>query len=209
MNNLSDNSILIIIYFIVPGVLSYTTYVAIIGAPRRLREYSLLKWFIFGTYYNIVWYIILSIQGVSNLSDMFQSRTTGDFALRLFVSPLLFGIILALLSKMNLIRGMLNKFGIPVLHPALSAWDYVFINRNPCWIMITLIDGNNVYGYFGLNSSVSSDPDERDIYIEQVYTYDEDGEIIEDPHYDGMLIDSSQIRTIEFWSLEDGAKNNE
>jgi len=56
-------------------------------------------------------------------------------------------------------------------HPVPTAWDYKFSNLGTRYVIIDLKDGSIIYGKYSNNSFSSSIPEERDIYIEEVYTY--------------------------------------
>ncbi len=53
----------------------------------------------------------------------------------------------------------------------------------------------------GSDSFVSSDPTERDIYIQQIYDIDDPNNW--NPRNHGVLITGGEISTIEFWQLLD------
>ena len=69
------------------------------------------------------------------------------------------------------------------------------------WVLVTLRNGTRFAGYCGPDSFMSSDPDNRDLYIQWVYDIDDDsgwcprGE-------NGVLIAAGEISTIEFWPAE-------
>ena len=65
-------------------------------------------------------------------------------------------------------------------------------------IIVTLTDDTKIKGWFSTNSFASSDSEERDLYIEDLY-YDE-GEQgwIEDTDSNGIYISKDQIKFIEF-----------
>ena len=65
--------------------------------------------------------------------------------------------------------------------------------------MATLTTGQSVAGFFGANSFASSDGDERDIYIEEEYSVDDEGKWVPRPAKIGILIPMKEIRNIEFW----------
>ena len=44
----------------------------------------------------------------------------------------------------------------------------------PQWVLVTLKDGTRFAGYCGPQSFITSDPAERDMYIEQIYDLDAD-----------------------------------
>lgn len=82
-----------------------------------------------------------------------------------------------------------------------TAWDWKFGNMNSQWVLVVLKDGTHFGGLCGPDSFVSSDPTERDIYIQWVYDIDDEknwhprGET-------GVLICAGEVRTIEFWPYD-------
>ena len=52
----------------------------------------------------------------------------------------------------------------------------------------------------GLDSFVSSDPSERDIYVQEIYHIDDEGNWKSQNH--GALIASGEVSTIEFWPYQ-------
>lgn len=65
------------------------------------------------------------------------------------------------------------------------------------WVLVVLKDGTKFAGLSGSSSFMSSDPNERDFYLQQIY------EIAPDKTWhateSSLLICSGEIRTIEFW----------
>ena len=66
------------------------------------------------------------------------------------------------------------------------------------WVLVTLKDGTRFAGYCGPESFMSSDPTERDMYIEQIYDLDSDDNWVNVGKKE-VLIASGEIQTIEFW----------
>ena len=66
-------------------------------------------------------------------------------------------------------------------------------------MLVTLRDGTQVAGYFGDESMASSDPAYRDLYLENVYTIQEDGQWEPRDDSRGIYIEGSQIVFIEFF----------
>jgi uncharacterized protein DUF6338 len=64
--------------------------------------------------------------------------------------------------------------------------------------MVTLTDGT-VSGVFGDMSFASSDPTERDLYIEEIWDVSESGEWTRRPERVGILIPSKEIKSVQFW----------
>ena len=54
-----------------------------------------------------------------------------------------------------------------------------------------------IYGWFSTKSFASSDSDERDIFIERIYSIDDNNNWIENKSIEGIYIPKEQIKTIE------------
>jgi len=122
------------------------------------------------------------------------------WVLPVFVLPLILGIVTAKLAKNESIKGFFRRFGISVLHPAPTAWDYVFAREDRYWARVELPDGKIVEGVFDSASLASSEKDERDLFLEAVYEFDEaSGKYEKVDRNQGMWIGQSQIRTITFF----------
>lgn len=65
------------------------------------------------------------------------------------------------------------------------------------WVIITLKDGTYFGGFCGGKSFISSEPRERDLYIQQIYDIDDDNkwELREGT---SVLIAASQVSRVEF-----------
>ena len=66
------------------------------------------------------------------------------------------------------------------------------------WVLVTLKDGTRFAGFCGPESFMSSDPTERDIYIERIYDVDDQNNW-SSRREKGVLITAGEIQTIEFW----------
>lgn len=66
------------------------------------------------------------------------------------------------------------------------------------FVIITLQDDSKIYGLYGENSFTSTEPDERDIYLEKIYDIDEQNNWVENEYSLGIHILQNQIKTIEF-----------
>ena len=65
-------------------------------------------------------------------------------------------------------------------------------------VIVTLTDDSVIYGDFSTKSFASSDPEERDLFIEKTYIPNEKGEWIAADKNEGIYIHKDQIKTIEF-----------
>lgn len=127
-------------------------------------------------------------------------------ALTSIIGSALLGIIIAVIKQFQCIDRILSKLKINTIHTTPTAWDYLFFNQGGAFIIITLMDDTKLYGWYSSESFASSDPDERDIFIELGYTVSSDGSWKEDSQSEGFYVPKDQIKYIEF---KKGAQPNE
>ena len=127
-----------------------------------------------------------------------QSFNMLSWLLLIFVGPVILGILLGANIQKDLLRRLLERCKLKVVHSVPTAWDWKFSALNEHWVLVTLKDGTRFGGYYGSNSFASSDPNERDIYIQWIYD-------INDPNNwkpqgeKGVFIASGEIQSIEIW----------
>ena len=93
----------------------------------------------------------------------------------ILVGPAMLGAGLGIAIQNDLFRPFFARLRLQPVHVVPTAWDYQFGRmREAHWVLVRLKDGGSVAGFFGTRSFASSDPEERDIFIEQVYRIDED-----------------------------------
>ena len=79
--------------------------------------------------------------------------------------PVVTGILLGIEAQKEWTYKFLRYFRLNPIHPIETAWDKKFRNMNEKWIIIRLKNGNTFGGDYDYRSFSSSDPKERDIYI--------------------------------------------
>ena len=124
-------------------------------------------------------------------------KAIGWFTL-IFVGPAILGLVLGINIQKNLFRRLLQRCGLHLVHAIPTAWEWKFSAMPPQWVLVTLKDGTRFAGYCGPQSFISSDPAERDMYIEQIYDLDADHQWVNVGKKE-VLITSGEIQTIEFW----------
>ena len=125
------------------------------------------------------------------------------FAL-LFIGPALLGGLIGLNARQGWTRSLLATLKVNTSHPIDAAWDWKFTACDTCWVLAVLKDGTKWAGYLGAGSFLSSDPGERDLYIEQVYSIDDKDQWT--AKGSGVWIASGELQSIEFWPTQ-GAAN--
>ena len=183
----------IFLLFFVPGFISMKIWSSIVPSESRKPTDYLLE---------IISYSCLNFAFLSWLviivsKDEFKSNHESLFYLAvfsiLFVFPIIWPIILNKLFQWPVI----NKFFI---HPIPKAWDYYFSKRKPCYVLIHLKNGELIGGYLGGKSFASSFPNVEDIYLEQVWKVNKNGEfqnMIESTN--GLWICKDNFNYIEFF----------
>lgn len=111
--------------------------------------------------------------------------------------PAVAGALLGFNARFDIIRGWLRKKAVNTVHPIANAWDWKFGKTEQGYVLVALTDGTYVRGYFGEHSFASSNPNERDLFLDSVYESPDGGTWIEVPGKE-VLIMGSQIRYIEF-----------
>ena len=119
-----------------------------------------------------------------------------------FLGPVGLGLGLGFCSKKDIVRKVLVPLGFNPIHSVPTAWDFKFSDSPPVWVLVTLKDGHTVGGLWGSRSFASSESDERDIYIQEVYKILKTKTWKKVERNDGILICGDEIKHIEFWSDE-------
>jgi hypothetical protein len=101
-----------------------------------------------------------------------RSPTQGGWSLTwlifAFGIPIVVGGVLGLDARYGWTSNLMLKLKLVTTHPIGSAWDWRFSGIAECWVLIVLKNGIKWGGCLGTHSFVSSDPAERDIYVQQV-----------------------------------------
>ena len=71
------------------------------------------------------------------------------------------------------------------------------MRANHQWITVHLKDGSELLSEYKHDCFVSTDPNERDLYLSNVHKWC-DGKLVEDERIDGLLLKGDSIDRIEF-----------
>jgi hypothetical protein len=119
--------------------------------------------------------------------------------LSLLATSAISGVVIGLIRKFELLRKLFARFDINILHPVPTAWDYKFSEiYTEKWVIVTLENDKHVYGKFGYASLASSEKDERDIFLEEIWSLGEDDNWKKRERTDGVWIKATNIKMIEF-----------
>jgi len=99
----------------------------------------------------------------------FDSLSWHSFSAVLFFVPAIFGFLLGFLAQRGYLRNLFARFGIGVVGNQSTAWEAAFSQvRGGIWVVVTLLDGKQFWGYMGGRSHAARDLAHRDIFIERV-----------------------------------------
>lgn len=120
------------------------------------------------------------------------------WGLVVFVVPIIFGFLSGINTQKGYTHRLFRRMRLNPLHAVPSAWDWKFNDIERQWVLVTLKDETKIFGLFGENSFASSDPNERDIYLEWIHgIFDRKGDFSFKDET-GILIAAGEIKTIEF-----------
>jgi len=138
---------------------------------------------------NVALYIVLSAIYLILFKPLFvlESAQKGSVAyiwslLIFLVYPALLCTCLGAITQRRLVESIFlhltQRIGLKVklVDPTPTAWDWKFAQLAESFVIIKLKDGSTIYGRAGRKSFVSSDPNERDIYVQPIYTLADNGD---------------------------------
>src|SRR6476660_4927156 len=142
------------------------------------------------------WLVVLMVQG--NWLEKFPKTSALLAFVILFVSPVVIGLLASRMGRKERVQQILSAFGFMVHRFIPTSWDFTFEKERPSWIIVRLKDGASVYGFFGNQSFAGDDPEERDLFVEAVFSPKDDGHWQPVVDTGGILVKASEIATIEF-----------
>jgi hypothetical protein len=116
------------------------------------------------------------------------------------VGPAVFGALLGLNTQIEALRRFLHFFGINPVHAVPTAWDWKFGRMREHLVIVTLKDDTKFAGYCGRGSFMSSDPAERDLYVEKVYDWGEGNSWLDGGDH-GLWVASGELKSVEFFPV--------
>lgn len=114
----------------------------------------------------------------------------------LVILPVIVGVITGVVSNRTLLYKSLKKVRLNPIHPTPSAWDWTFSDLNEQYVLVKLKNGAMFGGFLGADSFISSDPNERDMYIEEIFEIDDKDKWVTNGH--GVYLTGRNISSIEF-----------
>jgi len=181
--------------FLVPGlIVLFIRSQFVIGGKRKYSAEILHYIMVSLVYYALA----LPFFGLMRSPDHYPHTQVLAWFSMIFVGPAILGVLLGINIQKNRLRRFCQWCGLNPVHAIPTAWDWKFRNMPPQWVFVTLKDDTQFAGFCGLGSFMSSDPAERDVYIEKIYDIDEDNNWSSRGE-NSLLIAPGEVKTIEFW----------
>jgi hypothetical protein len=201
----SLDNLYMILVFLVPGLIVLFVRSQFITGKRPPHAAALLSYLTVSVIYYAL--ALPFVDLVLSILEGSQSKVIAWFAL-VFVGPAFLGLLLGINIQKELFHRFLKWCNLNPVHVMPTAWDWKFGGMTEQWVLVTLKDGTRFGGFCGQDSFMSSDPAERDIYIQWIYDIDDNSDW--SPRGEnGVLIASGEIKTIEFWPYQNKETTNE
>lgn len=203
--NLFDNPY-IIVGLLVPGLIVLFVRSQFLTGRRPSHSAALLSYLTVSVIYYAL--ALPLVHFALSIDEPGNSKLLLVWFALIFVGPALLGLLLGVNIQKNLFRRVLQYCGLNTIHVIPTAWDWKFGNMNEEWVLVTLKDGTRFAGFCGGESFMSSDPHERDLYIQWIYDIDDQNNWT--PRGDNsVLITAGEVQTIEFWPYIPQESTNE
>jgi Family of unknown function (DUF6338) len=99
-----------------------------------------------------------------------------------------------------------------VEHRTQTSWDFSFNHEQDLLLVVELMDGSRIAGYYGKRSHSGYGTKTRDLFLEERWDISaDDGSISRPPaerHSVGIWIDSAEIRWIDHYAMSDEHKRD-
>jgi Family of unknown function (DUF6338) len=195
------------ILFLVPG-LNATWVIERLSGPTRLkgteRLLRALSWSTLIYLPSGFWLLDLRRRILGEGSVPSWELILGSFLI-IFIAPVLLGGIISFLRESERAKAFVWRF--TTIDPTPTAWDFAFKRGGPYLVRVQLRDGEWVGGLFGPESFASAYPERQELFLEQAWRLDEEGEFVSPiADSDGLLVHAEAIEIVELMqaSMEDG-----
>lgn len=182
------------IAFVIPGFISIKAYqLAFPGTERAISDQLIDAIAYSSINYALLIFPIISIES-GNLKETYRFLYYLFYVFVLFFAPIIWVLIWKYLRTRNF-------FQRNAPHPTAKPWDYVFAQRKPYWVKVTLNNGAIIAGRYADKSFASSAPAPEQIYLEETWVINQNGGFVRAKNNTaGVIILSNEISHIELRS---------
>jgi hypothetical protein len=196
--------LLLILYFILPGLIAMHVYRLVFPAKAIQWQNILVESTFWGTiiflFISFFAFLLWLPTWLLEFSCYLHLHSFVYFTLW-FIAELILAIFLPLFWLRMVYKYDCLTFKFILPHP--SAWDYFFLQRTSCFVIVHLKDNTKIAGFYGSNSFATSYPGETNIYLESLMELNAEGKIIDRIQGSkGMFISNNAFDVIEFFDFD-------
>ena len=203
--NIVPNSTLILfILAVVPGVVivfvrSRFVKGNILPYPAGFLTYltvSVMYWLVVLTLLFPLGMLILDYSGIRYLYT-----PVNDYKeiICIILIPISVGLFSGWISRKEYVYRILKKLRLNPIHPTPTAWEDCFSDTDEQFVLVKLKNGNQFGGKLDTDCFISSDVENQDIYISEIYEIDDQSQWNKQDR--GVFISSGEISSIEFFPI--------
>lgn len=189
------NKLLLFIAFVIPGFVSLKTYELLFPAATKESDKLLIDAVAYSSInYALLLWPIYEIE-THSVREVYPTAYVLFYVFVLFIAPISWACVTKRLRSTEF-------FQQSIPHPTAKPWDYVFAQRKPYWVIVTLKDGKQFAGKYDAASFASSAPAPEQLYLEEAWVLNTDGGFERQRNETaGIIILSSEIITVEFFNV--------
>ncbi len=199
-NIIPNSTLILFILAVVPGVL-------IVFVRSRFVKGNILPYPAgFLTYLTVsvtYWLVVLTISPlVSYVLDYeevhYLSAQVNNFKeiICIIIIPMAVGLVSGLVTSKEYVYRIMKKMKLNPIHPTPTAWEDCFSDTDEQFVLVRLKNGNQFGGKLNTECFISSDVENQDIYISEIYEIDDQNQWNKQDR--GVYISSGEISSIEF-----------
>lgn len=187
------NKLALFVAFVIPGFVSLKSYELLFFTTAKDSANQLIDAIAYSCLNYAILFPVIYYVNLYKINTEHPIWFAFFCFLIFFCAPVIWVCILRFIRQSTFLQRWLP-------HPIERPWDFIFAQKIPYWIIITMKDGKRLGGKYGPNSFTSSSPSKEQIYIEETWELNEDGGFERAKNTSaGTLIVSSDIESIEFF----------
>jgi len=188
-------TIVAIFFFIIPGFITYIVKDSLVKFEKPSELDKIIEILIYSFFiYTLLSFWDIKVFQIVSFDEITIIQPRSSVLIGIWFISILMGGIIAYISKENWYYNVSSRFGFGTKSGRPNVWDEIFKpdDKNYIWVRIHKNDGSVIEG----NLIFSSDFEDKELYLEDVYVTDQRGNEIQ-THYDGIYIHDKDIRYIE------------
>lgn len=213
INLLTIDALLLVLYFITPGIVALWMHDQIIPSEKRNWNDMAFGLLSYGglnlLFYTLLTPVIHHFFPVLTVPTILSKKALDSTSLIFIdlVFPVVVGFISGVLKRSRWIQKLF--LGLLLL-PDPTPWDYVFSDHRKCYgVLFRLKNGNMIGGIYERGSYVSTFPQPKEMYLKKVCTVSEQGVLLDViPGSGGVLISMEECSFVELFDIPNISERN-